>query len=583
MGIKIKKLVAKGNDKQSDIDFAENVTIITGPSNTGKTYVFKCLDYMLGAKKDNIPFANEFGYNTLILIIESDGVEYAIERKIGTSNVDVIDGSGNKKTLNEKEYCDFLLSLVGIEKDVYIPKKEDGTTQRLTFRTLFDQFKVKEEDIETEKSVLLLTSGPTPTPNLAALLYAIYNTDFQIYASKEKKEEAAKNAAIEVFLSAKLKEISNTEECDAEYSTDMLLALDEKVAVISKELKEIDSLLDEEIKKRKRNSDELIKIQDLLVSNKSALSQFEALATQYAADIERLSLVVDGKKVLEENISPESVCPFCGGPTHGDTVFDEIKGAQGELNKTIENLVALENVIKELKQEIILLESNKNEVEQEKKRINDEIQTNLLIRKDRLSLESLKLNKIIESHYKFQRKKELEKEIEQIRNNKIKIPKFDPKEIFPIDFYNSLTLKCAEMLEFCGFSKKEEVIFDKKTFDLICRGKPKKENGKGYRAFLNSTLLLSFFQYVQENAKHPLGFLIIDTPLHGLSLPDEEQVEITIKKKFYQFILNGSLNGQIIIMENPEDKNISISKESNKVSIIKFSGDENFGRYGFLI
>lgn len=57
--IRLKYILATGeNVKESKIDFGNKLTIIAGPSNTGKTCIFKCIDYILGAKNEtnNYPF-----------------------------------------------------------------------------------------------------------------------------------------------------------------------------------------------------------------------------------------------------------------------------------------------------------------------------------------------------------------------------------------------------------------------------------------------------------------------------------------------------------------------------------------------
>ena len=50
----VKEIRATGDGvEDSFVEFQPGVNIIHGPSNTGKTYVVMCIDYMLGA--DNPP------------------------------------------------------------------------------------------------------------------------------------------------------------------------------------------------------------------------------------------------------------------------------------------------------------------------------------------------------------------------------------------------------------------------------------------------------------------------------------------------------------------------------------------------
>ena len=45
----IEKLVVTGKEsKRSEIDFCDGLNFIVGPSNTGKTHVVDCIDYLFG-------------------------------------------------------------------------------------------------------------------------------------------------------------------------------------------------------------------------------------------------------------------------------------------------------------------------------------------------------------------------------------------------------------------------------------------------------------------------------------------------------------------------------------------------------
>ena len=91
--IKLKKLTVSGdNVKTSTIEFGEKLTIIAGPSNTGKTYIYKCINYVLGAKntQENLPFDVTEGYDTIKLNISTNNGELELTRKIN-SEATIID------------------------------------------------------------------------------------------------------------------------------------------------------------------------------------------------------------------------------------------------------------------------------------------------------------------------------------------------------------------------------------------------------------------------------------------------------------------------------------------------------------
>ena len=61
----IKQITASGEGvKFSAIDFDKGLNIIHGPSNTGKSYVIGCINFMFGS--DDIPFTKSAtGYDTV--------------------------------------------------------------------------------------------------------------------------------------------------------------------------------------------------------------------------------------------------------------------------------------------------------------------------------------------------------------------------------------------------------------------------------------------------------------------------------------------------------------------------------------
>lgn len=73
MAIVLKRLVVRGEGKaDAELTFESPVQILRGPSETGKSYVFSCLWYMLGgldAPKEIPPYG--VGYDSVFLEFES--------------------------------------------------------------------------------------------------------------------------------------------------------------------------------------------------------------------------------------------------------------------------------------------------------------------------------------------------------------------------------------------------------------------------------------------------------------------------------------------------------------------------------
>jgi len=70
IGFYISKLSLQGDKKpDATIDFAPGCNVVSGASNTGKTYILQCIDFVLGSgsKPKNIPEANSYKHAFLEL------------------------------------------------------------------------------------------------------------------------------------------------------------------------------------------------------------------------------------------------------------------------------------------------------------------------------------------------------------------------------------------------------------------------------------------------------------------------------------------------------------------------------------
>ncbi len=84
----LKKLILSGNGKENAvIEFQKGLNIITGDSDTGKTYAFQCLNYILGADKLPKEIQEAKGYTKISLLFSVDEKDFWLERALGDSRV----------------------------------------------------------------------------------------------------------------------------------------------------------------------------------------------------------------------------------------------------------------------------------------------------------------------------------------------------------------------------------------------------------------------------------------------------------------------------------------------------------------
>ena len=121
------------------------------------------------------------------------------------------------------------------------------------------------------------------------------------------------------------------------------------------------------------------------------------------------------------------------------------------------------------------------------------------------------------------------------------------------------------------------------TFDIKVNGVAKKTHGKGYRALLNSLLILSLREYINENAIKNPHFYLIDSPLHGLIMPSGIEQTQNVRKGFFDYLVANHGEDQIIIIENIDRGELPSNIDSiPNIKLIEFTQQENNGRYGLL-
>lgn len=85
------RLVLSGNKKRNAVlEFQKGLNVISGDSDTGKTFAFQCLDYIFGAQKELKDITEAEGYSLISLEFTIDGKSYRLERLIGDNKINVI-------------------------------------------------------------------------------------------------------------------------------------------------------------------------------------------------------------------------------------------------------------------------------------------------------------------------------------------------------------------------------------------------------------------------------------------------------------------------------------------------------------
>lgn len=175
----IKRLIIETVDSVSYIKFTSGVNIITGPSNTGKSLVLNCIDYMMGARRHR--FDDNFNMKKIQLELDADGKILSISRKIDSSKFYV---EGNVPNIEEGIYCNstsakmsinnLWLKLMNIPNDIKIVSTKAGKVQKLTLRSFYHLFLINEECISVENSILRQPKGISQCVSISIIATLLY-------------------------------------------------------------------------------------------------------------------------------------------------------------------------------------------------------------------------------------------------------------------------------------------------------------------------------------------------------------------------------------------------------------------------
>ncbi|MDR0696110.1 MAG: AAA family ATPase [Christensenellaceae bacterium] len=582
----IKKLSILGENKTtSSIEFDKGLNVIYGVSDTGKTCIIKCIDYVFGGSDDPIPMTH--GFDTIQLLIEIDNSTISLQREIGKNKVKVNSGSPNivsgDYTLNDIKTI--LPALIGITNRPQIIKNGKYEKQNLTWRTFMHSFIINENEVIQPEPILISKESTAKTASISGLLYLISAPDFSKIDEKEdKKIREARKRAVEVYVSS---EITNLTEKQKELK-ELLKKLDPTSAetIIEKivyELENIENLITQEAQKSQGTLAKLLAERDHIAECDLLLNRYIELRSQYIADIKRLSFIVDGEECIGKMPIPDK-CPYCDSnmPKHIHTSY--VEQSNNELiriTNLLNDLAKAETTAKEERdtaiKNITLYSTNRatieNYINKDLKPKSQELQATL---KDYRTL--IRLQNELELVDKTRQEK-VNYLNELLAKTEEKYAEYKPREHFPAEFEKIITEMLVATLKDCKYDNFISGQFSLNTFDVIVNAKRKADFGKGYRAFLNVMLAIVLREYLDKYGAYKTRLLIVDSPLLSLKENIENAPE-TMKIALMEHLMKTQSVGQTIIIEN-EIPDIDYTKYNVKLQ--KFNGDRNLiGRYGLL-
>lgn len=584
----IKKITATGQSVEaSSLDFTEGLNIICGPSNTGKSYVLQCIDFMFGSGTK--PFDESTGYDTVRMVVEiKEGQTISLVRQLGKNVTEVFStvpeiesgkyGGGQSK----RKLSDLWLALIGIDEDVQIVKNQYFQSQALSWRTFSYSFVINEDNVFQKPSIIKKDGRYDKTASLSALLYLISGKDFGQFATQDTPEmKKARKKAKSDYINEKLNELAERHGKIA----DVMASLDgvdieAQMQEIIDHISETEDNITAASRASRKLLEQIYETSAKLEESDYLQDRYAALKTQYLSDLKRLQFIVDGE-TKSDGKAVNTRCPFCDGdlPEHEHVTYieassEEIKAIEAKLND-------LQEVMGEVTQDKGVLEGRLAELTAENDSVIALIKNELEPLAKQLKARLNEYRRVVEMRHEMGVLKILSEgmnaDLGNIDRDDESESRYKPADYFGSDFIDRMSDYVTEMLEACKYEHFMTARFSIESFDVVTNGKSKEYEGKGFRAFLNTTLAFTLMRYLSKHGKYAPGLLIIDSPILSLKERGSEKATDSMKSSLFRYLLNNQQYGQMIIIENdiPEI-------DYGTANVIRFTMDDSDGRYGFL-
>lgn len=600
----LNSLLLEGKDKKvARIDFSMGLNVISGPSDTGKTYIFQCLEYCLGAETIPKSIKEAEGYTKLKLSFSIGKKEFTICRDLYAGNVEFYEvgvDNINDNIIPQKFFytklSEVLMNKLGVE-NIKLLKNSKGDTVNLTIAKFRRLSFVDETEMQSENSPFVSGQYTKETQEKAFINHVLTGIDYNDIIKNEDKKvvQARIQAKIELLEELIGKNIEQPNEYEFKGILEQIEKLKEAIITANNKFLDINKLIKDLETSRENKYNEIVKIKSLIAYKEETLKRFELLYRRYTIDMERLDAILQSSNLFLSSENQLIVCPLCGtekenkdekiSPQYINSIKEscekeilKIAGLKSELKITIDTIYSeinsQKNILWRLNKELDDIKDNLSLiVKRELVKVKDELYQ-LYSKKSSLEEKSIRYNQLKE----FLDLKEINKELLRTKQTK---QGYDAK------------IKTATMSELCqytyntlkmwDFPELRSVSFSESCNDIVIGDKDRNAFGKGYRAIIRSALNISLMKYCLDKKLPHLGFVVLDSPVLTFRGADKKSVNgdsisDELKNNFFTNLAEINKNTQIIIIENKEPPASII----DKVQYIHFTKTKEHGRYGFI-
>ena len=315
------------------VTFAPGLSVVAGPSNTGKSLIRAAINFVFGSRDPMATVDEAAGYDGVFVQVRvAGGPPITFERSWGgrdirqynvvasaiTTTTQYVVLSAKHSADNQENISAVLLSLAGL-RGVKLRKKQTGDLRNLSFRDFVEYVLISEERIITTLSPIH-TGSPIDKTFESSLFRALLTgqDDAGLIVSPVAKDEKANMAGQEEAIERIKADLRSRIPQDGRTEEDLVTTaatLDARIAEQSQLLQNYRADLTALEQQRRELEQAHQKSLTRLTQVDANLRRFALLNEQYISDLKRLQSTVEAGNLFADH--QEGPCPVCGAdPQH---------------------------------------------------------------------------------------------------------------------------------------------------------------------------------------------------------------------------------------------------------------------------
>ena len=607
--LQLRQIVLRGEGvSDASIKFLPGGNIVAGESDTGKSYLLRCLDYIFGADemKKRIPVAEP--YSKLYVQFENKiGGVLTLERHLSGGNmashtclIEDIQGAGKplkpkrKGISKARDITEVLFQFAGLSEAV-LRKNDRGEVQRLTIRQYLPVLLVDEIAIIDERSPVLGKGGFDETPRKRMFAHMLTGKDDAGVIAAEKSEIAQARLTAQLgLITGLLEPLEHRIQQGPMADEDSIEKVEFAIAELTASQFEITGERAKLQAERTEKTRSLNRAESQVVAADELLARYHLLEDRYNSDLQRLDFVTEGAHFFDG--LQEITCPLCEQPMtsgHAHTTQDSVRtiyeSARAEASKILGQRGDLALAIKSLES---IRSARLSEVISSKDALAITDQRTMDVISPALQQTAVRLEVLVARRIELERLKADEDQAGTLRLMRDEIERmFDDKpgkstwEAIPSTALRLLCKEIEAVLTEWEWKGEGRVEFDQKEFDIIVDGQSRQSHGKGVRAVLHAAFTIGLLRFCKINdLPHP-GVVVIDSPLTSYKKgkpggAKDGPIDAGMESAFWRSLTAIDPGVQVIIVENKEPP----ADVASDLTYYWFAGDtgSSTDRKGFI-